>query len=939
MVLAAHASQKEINDQDEEETLERCVECICQWVQTTGVLPEASTARVRRVTAHCLVDTALIVEAVQTLAPEAYKAQSTAFLNGAPPEDIAAACLRAGFKSTYGVDVNAEGLVQKAIQAGLADFEPLRDIVELWRHILCFAVCGEGKEEHIAAIMDLPADLQDELKQSISDLEQRFANPSDKLGTLARSPKSSLTGNEAKTRVSDAASNSQSPTPCSPDDMRVGGQDRGSIRDETLLQENVRLKLQVQELREHAEKFWQVRQRSSSVLDGEFETFERSWNMEKQLMERDEKIKELEQQVRTYRRSVDEVQQLREQVQLGLVVEQENKALSARMERYNERLNEAGDLKNQLDALRKQSAAVTAERDTLVQEVDKLRSSAQQLEAWRTKVLNLEMECSQAKADAQAAGESLQTVEAEKQLAEDEARLLEDRLHQAELREAFLREGGGLSSQDGGIVEPFTQELRDRMTALESQNALLEQQVSAGGSARCAELVVETQNLAGLKSHFEQQYLDAQQKLEAAEEMVNQKDQELNLLTATHRGLCEILQSTEESLQQERQNAEALQEEAASAADQCSELQHQLEELEEKCNEDFAKVQQELATEQEEQLKVTEVLAATKEQLDAQSAALRQEREERRRLERDLVDLKANTNNTQVHISTLTEGERLLREENRELQMKLSHCIYEQTQVLRRGAVLADREEVWEKKHGDLIAKLGVLEQGLRDQLDHSNELARQNALYESSLRHVAPEELERIEEAKESGTQSIIRPSLCPESEASRLRRENRRLQAALAEERLRSADGSRQVAQTAAKLRQLERMNEQRALQEKPLQANSEDAKAPEYPERVVFAELNVESAACGNKRRDSEDSIKGPSITSPEEGKTSHHHVERAGDSTRTATGGAPSGPRQSILKKPKFSDPTTAAAIGKENGAKRVKEVQSIVARRFGLIGSM
>ena len=78
-----------------------------------------------------------------------------------------------------------------------------------------------------------------------------------------------------------------------------------------------------------------------------------------------------------------------------------------------------------------------------------------------------------------------------------------------ECQDALIEGGCGAPARHDGVIEPLTEELRDRIEELQTRNAFLEKQVGGEISECLEEFGVEAQNLESLKDPFDQKFKDA----------------------------------------------------------------------------------------------------------------------------------------------------------------------------------------------------------------------------------------------------------------------------------------------------------------------------------------------------------------------------------------------------------------------------------------------
>jgi len=914
----------EVCEAESDEEVEQCIEWLCRWLEASS--PDAAAlAPSKRITPFCLVEEAFMAEVVRGLCPETWAAQGEAFGAEAASTELVATCLQGVFRAAHGAEIDAEAMVKRALKAGKADLEPKADVARLWRHILVYAVCCEARESHVDTIMHLPADLQGGLMQAIDAVERCLngiggagaagGGSRTSLGSLvARTPKSSLAGG----RKSEGGACSQTPSgACRRSSIGTPGGDgcaraaADRVASEEVLRENEELRLHVRQLVEAVKG-------KSAVLDGEFESFEASWNLEKRLKESESQVQELRQQVRGSREAQEELQQLREELALAKAREAEYAIARTRWERCSQRLEEVGDLKMELQAWPEKYEAVVRERDALSQEVGQLKGTGQQLDAWKAKLKDLELHQRETEAQTRSAEIQRSAAETEQRRLAGELAILEDKLQESQLRIATLCEGGADAVGGGAIVEPMTQEVRERLRFLETRNATLERQLTSEGSERVAELTVETEHLRNLKEHFEQRHQEVAQALDASEarcceaeadlavrrsevseltgrlEASEQRHQEVaQALSASEARRCEAeadlavrrsevseltgrLEASETRTAEEVRRAEAAEEELSALGAERTALGEELE----RRGSEVAALEEELGTTrghldearvarlraedeaeghmmEEESLRL--ILAEARRQVaelqGERGEAERQQREHiaaqlqdlqrenaetTQRLEQELASWRARALEGERRRGELEGRDRRQQEEAGDLRLQLQRSDYERSMVDRCRVGLLEREEVWAQRQGELLAKLEDLRVGLSEQSRLSESLQEQletaehrGQRMEELLRRLAPEELRRIDAASTvaSGREGSLAGSLPrggPESEEKRrllaaiseqheeaqLREENRRLQALVSELRLRGADEAKQLAQTSARLRHLERSVEESQL-----------------------------------------------------------------------------------------------------------------------------
>jgi len=552
------------------------------------------------------------------------------------------------------------------------------------------------------------------------------------------------------------------------------------------------------ELTEQVERDRHARQRSNTVLDGEFETFERSWNLEKQLQQKDDEIKELTQKVLVGAKEAEEMQEVAAELQMLRTREEENATLRARLERSNQRLEEVGELKVALAASKEKTTTVTHERDSLVQELGQMMGIGQQLDAWKVKVHDLELRLREAEAVRRTAEGAAQASEAEHMRLEGEKVILVDQLQESQLQVALLRDRGPCPGEEGDIIEPFTAELRERMQSLEARNALLEQQLTLEGSERVAQLVVEVESLRGLKEHYEQQHEEAVRTLTATQGELEEARQEVGSLREEVASIGRARDELGSELTETKAELVRVEDERDSASMEVEAQGVWLEEL-----------KKQLLELQEEQGEA----ARLRGERDALRDRVEEVREALHRKEQELADFKAHTQEGESRRVELERQEKMRKRQVEELQRQLDSARCEGALQARTRADLREKEEVWAQRQGALESGLSDLRSGLDEQLKHSAALKEQVEAtelqcqqLEDILRRAAPAELQLF--LDNTSTRRKPPPAAPgPELELAQARAENRRLQAALGEQRLRTAEEAQQLARTSAQLRHLQR------------------------------------------------------------------------------------------------------------------------------------
>ncbi|CAE8698213.1 unnamed protein product [Polarella glacialis] len=979
-MLGQRVSFGQCKEREDEEQLHRCIGWICRWLQACNIVEQQSPAYCERVTAHLLANDVFIAETVRCLCPTTHVAQRQLLGEGTSALELAAACLESTFKAVHAVDIGAEGMIQRTLRAGEADLEPVCDVVLLWRHLLTYAVYSEEKERHVQGILQLDPEVQAGLMQAISIVEERLAGSCepqapgtpckvrDGQGFSARTPGSThgrFSGSMLIRRMSTSPGGGDLHEE---DDLTLKSRDDPTV--EALAKENASLRAYARQLGQQVAKDKNLKQRSNTVLDGEFETFEASWVLEKRVKEQEDQIRDLTEQASRGKHAMEELQQLYEQVELARVRDAEYATLQARFERCSQRLEDAGDLKVELMAAVEKTSQVSAERDAMSQELLQLRSTSQQLDAWKAKVRSLELCCGEAEAKLRGAETKALSAEAEKQRILGENGILEDKLKDAEVQEAALRESLASGSSSGGaLIEPFTLELKESMRSLENRNALLEQRLGVEGSERAAQLEVEVEHLTGLKAHFEQRHQEtigalnsAQTRLEVASRQAEESTEELARQAFQQQQLESQLAVAEEratKFEEELQRVKDVEGEQKVLHERCKAnletVRRTADLLQEELGESRAAVIR--AEEEREDAKMElEAQSIHLEELRRQCSVLQQgqsevqtaQRERDSLLQRELAvegtlrrlkeELEANDERSRSNAARVTELETSKRTyvaeaETLKAQLRTARCEQSLRERCREG--YAEREELWAQQQGELMERFRDLHQGLMEEAKKSTTFCeqakaseRRAAQLEELLQRFAPAELALLEKSG-SANGAAARYSPRPpglQGDLLQFQAENRNLHAQLTEMRLRSADESQQLAKMAAKLRRFEKEAEQRhgsvreaepslALVDRTAGDRLQKAVVEGSVGRMPLAELN------GNTSRRT--SVGG----------------HRASDELKEAPALAPKPaarmplPRHSILKKPKEDQ----ASVGKENSHLEGHKATSLVSKRVGLIG--
>ncbi|CAK0834421.1 unnamed protein product [Prorocentrum cordatum] len=536
----------------DDEQLEAEVQLLLRWLEASGAAP--------RVTAHILGDQDFVCQAVRDLCPGTHAEHARALGGEAPAADVAAACLGAALGAVRAVEVDAAGMVARAVRAGGNDLEPLADIVRLWRHVLLYAVCCESRERHVLAIQGMPQDVQQQLMEIITGVEQRLGSPRRSRGETppaARAGRASLLS--CSGRAEPPSPERGGPRPRT--SLVPPGEEKEAI--EALLRENEWLRAANRKLGGQAEKQRSALQQSSEAIDGEIESFYHSWHLERQLREKEEQVQLLRQEIDSGRGVVEEAKQLQDELVLARSREAEHKATQQRLEWCNRRLEEAGSVKQELTSCLDAKEELSQENSALKMQVTQLKQAGQRLETFKGRVRDLELMNKDCQTQLREAEARAGCAESERlRLAGDKA-LLEEQLLQTQMDLNALKEGVPGSLESGGVVEPFTQELRDRMQALESQNACLQEQLTQEGSQRVAELTVDAECARSLRDHYEQEF-------QGASAQLRDERQRAEALLVEGAELREQLRAAEWRAEEEERRADAAEEALAASGEQCA---------------------------------------------------------------------------------------------------------------------------------------------------------------------------------------------------------------------------------------------------------------------------------------------------------------------------------------------------------------------------------
>jgi len=310
--------------------------------------------------------------------------------------------------------------------------------------------------------------------------------------------------------------------------------------------------------------------------------------------------------------------------------------------------------------------------------------------------------------------------------------------------------------------------------------------------------------------------------------------------------------------------------------------------------------------------------------------ALRERVEEvRKSLERkqqELTDFKAHTQEGETRRAELELQEKKLKRQIGELQQQLDSVRCEGALQARARAGLKEKEELWAQRQGALESGLSDLRAGLEEQLSHNavlgtqveaTELQRQQL--EDILQRVAPAELQLFN----NNTSARRKPPPAapgPELELAQARAENRRLQAALGEQRLRTAEEAQQLARTSAQLRHL-----QKAADEGRLLSTAPASEASGGGDVEVGSLSAGDSSTCkvvsGGRVVLRELPTQQNRLVPEDVSESQKRATLESSDGKVKADAMAPAAkarvPRSSILKKPKCLDPSSAGTNNVDN----------------------
>jgi len=803
--------------------------------------------------------------------------------------------------------------------------EPLRAVVGLWQHVVTYAVTCADKHKHIESLQRMPADVQQHMMDLIMKLEQCLAAPAEAQRRMSCTPPSSTS--LAKRRSQGAGSEAADATPAHLEGDGAEGP-TGSTR--ALVAENDRLRARVAALAEQIERSRTDGRRSARVLEGEFETFERSWQLEKQLQKKDDEIRELSQQVRAGQQAREELQEVTAELEILRAKEQEHATLRARLERCNQRLEEVGELRAALQGAREKVSTVTGERDTLLQELGQLKGVGQQLDAWKSKVHDLELLCKDREGVQRSAESRAREAEEGQERLQAEKAILEDQLLEAKKRCAELSECGPRDA-DGDIVEPFTAELRERMQRLETANFRLESEVTEKGAERVAALIVEVESLTDLRRHFEARCQETSEALSACEATLADTQEQLRAAEAEGRDLNEKL----------------------------AERTH-----------DFDRVTAELATSEEEKQSLRDDIAekeALLEEADRRIAQLEEEHVEAERLQAELDVVHGHGEALREELRLKGEEIQATRERAEQLErrvvaaerqdMKQARLVEElQRDVndLREAAKkrddLEESDRIWMQQQRALESGLRDLRAGLEDEARHSTAMRQEAEVAERGrgqledlLRRVAPVEYQRFLESAASGHAAPSAPGVT--FELAQAKTEIRRLQDALHEQRLRVAEESQELAKTSAQLWRLRRKGVDGSASDSTRRSardasSGDEASSPamqgtsdshgRHAMQEVRSGANLRQGAGGHRLHGSPDRGSGRSFGEAQ-------IRPSVGGLGAPSAGALATEPRMSILKKPKSMEGAGPAGFLQENMPMNFDFSQSSGSRRTTKVG--
>jgi len=780
---------------------ERCIESILLWLEASDF---GRFWCKRRLNARALADVDFVARCIEGLCPNF-------FSKHLPKEDgkdsgaveAAVATVDALFWEQRQVQVQCKELVRRAEVAGNNDLEPLEDILNLWRYLLVCAVVCESKEEQMQLMLTLPQSNQADIMSCIQAVESKFAaNPSPRADSEFPTPTSEprhlrnslFGGGEVSSTYSAVASaaagggfdrqvgttaGASTTTPhrgtasvaytpscfATPTTtIRGEGQSRAM---EDLIQQNEMLRNQVEQLSDRLERDRQTRQRSNVLLDGELEAFERSWNLEKLLEQKNDEIKHLTEKVCADMQAADEHQEVLAEVQALRAQEEEHALVRARLERATARLEEVGHLRSDLQAARQLFTEVSSERDEMRLELSHLRQLAQQLDAWKSKAHSLELRSQEAEAKQRSSEVRATAAENEKSRILSEKSILDDQLREANLQITFLKERGP-SLEGEEIIEPLTAETREHIQWLEARNSTLEKQLTSEGAEKVAQLTVEVESLKDVKQHLERQMEELRTELSTREALCEEQKRQLQTFqeeSARQAKRMLLLEEDVSKLEDERDDARDLLDGQKDLLQALKDGNTRLKRLQEQATKDMASLRSQVRDLEQKKLQADD-------------------------MSRRFLELQKKVEGAQTELSGAAQA--------------------------RLRAELRQRDDLWSQRQGALEEGLEELRKGLEQQVSHNKALKTQLEASERRVGHfreaLRSADVGLLEATERRALASLQPPVLQPglELELARAKNEVRRLQSELASTRLRGAEESQQLAHASAQLRRLQRCND---------------------------------------------------------------------------------------------------------------------------------
>lgn len=344
------------------------------------------------------------------------------------------------------------------------------------------------------------------------------------------------------------------------------------------------------------------------------------------------------------------------------------------------------------------------------------------------------------------------------------------------------------------------------------------------------------------------------------------------------------------------------------------------------------------------ELRVNEVMCLRRDRDDLKRKGA-ESSSEATRLEKEVAEWRSKASTLEEQLLDVQGRERNQNLELDKLRTQVKQLNYEKLQAARSRSGLVEREGVWEMREGDLMSTICDLQRGLGEQSRHSDGLGEQlNSVearceqLEDLLQRFAPAELQLLNaRGSDARRPATFLPSA--QCEAVQLRLENRRLQAALAEQRLRNADSARQLAQLSSRLRHVERGESDR--KPCPTVPLSEEG-VPEGTVSEVAPQPEATAASASHSQPDDRRRTAGDAW--PCDAEQSSDSTPVTGTAVADLASGRRRGaPRSSILKKPKLM-PNTCDNLDKENRWMNVSRNDSLRSRdvvkpkRIGIVGS-